>query len=320
MLPNLAAPFFEDPSEASFHVPAYFTLLVIGFAVSTVVAVGWALRSKLDKEVIIDLGLIALLAGIAGGRVLHVVADGHLMDYVHWCTDPTLVDMALTPSECTAAEGVWNRELGYCHPAESDCFAWAKFWNGGLTYYGGLFAALLVGYWFVRREGFPLLKAADVAGLVLPIGLFFGRIGCFLNGCCFGSPTDHVFGVSFPPWSAASHEQWEVGLLDSPAVPSLAVHPTQLYEALGCLAIAAVLIVAVHPKKTFDGQVVLLSLASYAGLRFVLEFWRADDRGGFLSLSTSQLIALAVIAAAVFFWRRWSRRAETAIGAQPTTV
>jgi phosphatidylglycerol:prolipoprotein diacylglycerol transferase len=317
MIPNLVEPLGFD-----FHVPAYFTLLVVGFAVATLVGTLWAIRSKLDKEVIIDLGLIALLAGIAGGRLLHVVADGHFTDYVNWCTEPTLVDMHVTPGECAQIEGAtWSRDLGYCHPAESDCFAWAKFWNGGLTYYGGVLAAFLVGWWFVRREKFPVLKAADATGIVVPIGLFFGRIGCFLGGCCFGRPTDHVFGVSFPPGPGASHQQWEDGLLESSADWSLPVHPVQLYEALGSLAIAAVLIVVVHPKKKFDGQVALLFLGSYAVLRFFLEFLRADDRGGFLGLSTSQLIGLVVVAGCVYCWRRFSRRAEEKMAAPlPTTA
>jgi phosphatidylglycerol:prolipoprotein diacylglycerol transferase len=157
---------------------------------------------------------------------------------------------------------------------------------------------------FFRKEGFPRLKALDLAGLVLPLGLFFGRLGCWFGGCCFGLVTEHPLGVSFPAWSPASEQQWRDHLLEHPSEPSLPVYPTQLMEALGSLAIAFVAIGLVHPRKRFDGQVFCVSMALYALLRFGLEFLRADDRGIYAGLATSQWISLVLIAFVAFVWAR----------------
>jgi phosphatidylglycerol:prolipoprotein diacylglycerol transferase len=290
-------------------IPAYFTLLSTGFILATWLTARWAKRMALDPEVIVDLGLVAVLAGVAGARVLHVIADGYFWDYVHLCTDPSAVVWRTVADrgECLSLRGAWDATRGVCHAAERDCFAWAEFWNGGLAYYGGLIAASGAGLWLLRRERFPIAKTCDAVGMVMPLGLFFGRLGCFFGGCCFGITTDSRFGMSFPAYSAASEKQVRDGVLASKALPSLPVHPTQLYEAGGCLLIAIVLALWLQPRKRFDGQVMLAFLGAYALLRFLLEYLRDDDRGGLLGLSTSQLIGVVVIAALVPVWRHLSR-------------
>lgn len=285
-------------------IPAYFAMLMIGFAVATLVAARTAKRAGLDHDVIIDLSLLSLIAGVLGGRLLHVFADGFFWDYVHLCTDPDAVIWRSVSSraECTSLGGRWDLPSSLCHAVERDCFAWAAFWSGGLAYYGGLIAATVAGIAFLKRERFPLGKGVDFVGAVLPLGIFFGRIGCFLGGCCFGQQTHGPLGVAFPAGSPASLEQFEHGLLADKMLPSLPVHPTQLYEAFGCLAIAAWLIAYAHPRKRFDGQILLSFLASYAVLRFGIEYLRADDRGAVLGLSTSQLIGVAILGVVAVAW------------------
>ena len=208
--------------------------------------------------------------------------------------------------------GTWDAGAGGCRPLERDCLAWARFWAGGLTYYGGFLGASLAAWFQLRKDRFPFWKAADMAGMVIPIGLAFGRIGCFLGGCCFGQPHEGPLGVSFPSYSPASLAQARDGLLSSTRLSSLPVHPTQLYEAWGCLLLSILLITAVGPKKRYDGQVFVGFVAGYALLRFVLEFFRADDRGLWLgdTLSTSQLIAIPVVAYALVRLRRGHREAS----------
>src|SRR3954452_261338 len=108
--------------------PSYFVLLLSGFLFATTLGVLWARRIGLNPDVIVDLGLAMLLAGVAGSRILHVLADGRFMEYVHRCTDPSLVDFDLERNECisTVYDGVWDAAKGVCHPKASDCFAWAK--------------------------------------------------------------------------------------------------------------------------------------------------------------------------------------------------
>jgi phosphatidylglycerol---prolipoprotein diacylglyceryl transferase len=303
MLPSFGTLFGEP-------IPAYFAMLMLGFAVATLVAARMAKRQGLDHEVIIDLALLSLLMGVVGGRLLHVVADGYFWDYVHLCTDPARVIWRSVDSlrECTELGGRWDTGAAACHAVARDCLAWAEFWNGGLAYYGGLVAATIAGIVFLRREGFPVGKGIDIVGAVLPLGIFFGRLGCFLGGCCFGLPTHARIGVSFPGGSPASYTQFESGLLRDKNLPSLAVHPTQLYEAFGCLLIAVWLLLIAHPRKRFDGQVLLEFLASYALLRFGIEYLRADDRGALLGLSTSQLIGVLILLVCAAVWRVWSRR------------
>ncbi|HEX4352625.1 MAG TPA: prolipoprotein diacylglyceryl transferase family protein, partial [Polyangiales bacterium] len=252
MLPTLGSLFGEP-------IPAYFAMLMLGFGVATFVAARMAQKQGLDREVIIDLALLSLLMGVVGARVLHVIADGYFWDYVHLCTDPSRVIWRSVASahECGDLGGRWDLGGAACHAVTRDCFAWAEFWNGGLAYYGGLVFATIAGIAFLKREQFPIGKGIDIVGAVLPLGLFFGRLGCFLGGCCFGLPTHAKIGVSFPAGSPASYEQFEAGLLRDKDLPSLAVHPTQLYEAFGCLLIAIWLLTIAHPRKRFDGQVLL---------------------------------------------------------------
>jgi phosphatidylglycerol---prolipoprotein diacylglyceryl transferase len=299
MLPSFGDLFGEP-------IPAYFVLLMAGYSAATLVAARMAKRQNLDHDVIIDLALLSLIAGVFGARILHVFADGYFWDYVHLCSDPDLViwRAVTTAQECKQLGGRWDVAATNCHAITRDCFAWAEFWNGGLAYYGGLILASATGIWFLRREHFPIGKGVDLVGAVMPIGLFFGRLGCFFGGCCFGLPTDGPLGMSFPAGSPASYEQAEAGLLADKALASLPVHATQLYESLGCLAIAAWLLLVTHPRKRFDGQVMLVFLIDYAVLRFVLEYLRADDRGIFFGLSTSQWIGLGSVLLALLAYPR----------------
>ncbi len=109
-------------------IPAYFALLMLGYAIAIVIAARWAQKLGLDKEVIIDLGLLSLVVGVAGGRILHVLADGYFWDYVHLCTDYTQVvwRTVTTPLECAQLGGDWLDTDATCRPGERDCIAWAK--------------------------------------------------------------------------------------------------------------------------------------------------------------------------------------------------
>jgi phosphatidylglycerol:prolipoprotein diacylglycerol transferase len=277
--------------------PSYFVLLLSGFLFATALGALWARRVGQSADVIVDLGLAMLLAGVAGARVLHVLADGYFWDYVHLCTDPSKVIWPIDHADCISAAygGVWDAARGLCHPKEADCFAWAKFWAGGLTYYGGLLGASGAAWLLLKRDGFPFWKAADMAGFAIPLGLAFGRLGCLMAGCCFGVTCDLPWAVSFPWRSAASEEQFRDHLLATSKTWSLPVHPTQLYESAASLAIAAVCLLWVHGRKRYDGQVFAAFLALYAIARFLLEFLRRDDRGGLLGLSTSQILGVVML-------------------------
>jgi phosphatidylglycerol:prolipoprotein diacylglycerol transferase len=299
--------------------PAYFVLILSGFLFATAIGCLWARRIGLDPDVIVDLGLSMLIAGVAGGRVLHVLADGYFWDYVHLCTDPTKVVWPFDRATCLSKtyDGSWDAVAAVCHPRQADCFAWAKFWAGGLTYYGGFLGASLGAFYLLRRDRFPFWKAADMAGFAVPLGLAFGRMGCLLAGCCFGRETSLPWGLTFPAGGAASEAEWKAHTLKSMYLPSHSLHPTQVYESAACLAIAAACLWVVHPRKRYDGQVFLVFVALYAAARCVIELFRDDDRGGVLGVSTSQWIGFVLFAAAVVAHVVLRRRADRAGAAGP---
>lgn len=279
---------------------------------ATALGVLWARRIGENPDVIVDLGISMLIAGVAGGRILHVLADGYFWDYVHLCTDPARVDWHVSKGECLATniDGVWDRIRALCHPRTADCFAWAKFWAGGLTYYGGFIGAVGAAWFLLKRDGFPFWRAADMAGFAVPMGLAFGRMGCLLAGCCFGGPTSLPWGLAFPPNSPASDEQFRAHEIPNAHEWSLAVHPTQIYESAASLAIAAICYFIVHPRKKYDGQVFAVFVVLYAAARAGLEVLRRDDRGGFGIFSTSQLLGVALIAGAAAI-HHFRSRAQT---------
>ncbi|MGZ3424485.1 MAG: prolipoprotein diacylglyceryl transferase [Polyangiales bacterium] len=282
--------------------PSYFVLLLTGFVFAGIAAAVTTRREGLDPDVMIDTNLAMLLAGVAGARILHVLADGYFWDYVHLCTNPAAVDWKISQAQCLSEtagyDGVWDAAKNVCHPKGPDCFAWAKFWAGGLTYYGGFIGATAIAVPLLKRDRFPFWKAADYAAIGIPLGLAFGRMGCVLAGCCFGAECHLPWAFSFPAGSPASEAQFESHLLVSKMLPSLPVHPTQVYESAASLAISAICWFWVNPRKRYDGEVFVWFLALYAAARFVIEILRRDARGGLVGLSTSQLIGLGLIGAA----------------------
>jgi len=297
--------------------PAYFVLLLTGFLFATAQGAMWAKRIGKDPDVIVDLGLAMLLAGVAGSRILHVLADGYFWDYVHLCSDPNKVVWPLDKATCVSPDygGKWDPIANVCHPGSADCFAWAKFWAGGLTYYGGLIGATIAAVYLLRRDKFPFWKAADMAGFTIPLGLAFGRMGCLLAGCCFGASCDLPWALSFPPRSPASDAQAKIGELAKRELWSNFVHPTQIYESVASLAIATFCLVWMHPRKRYDGQVFVAFLVLYAIARFLLEMLRKDDRGGIAFLSTSQWIGLALVAGAVAIHHARTKETSRILGA-----
>ncbi len=234
-------------------------------------------------------------------RILSVVADGHFWDYVHLCTDPMKVNWPLSKAACLSERyaGIWDPKIRMCHPDYRDCFSWLKFWRGGLAFYGGLILAIVAGIVFLKVRKMPLLRVVDASGWAIPLGLGWGRIGCFFNGCCFGTVTGSWLGVVFPSGSQASIAQAREGLLESARLHSLPVIPTQLIESFFAFVIAFVCYQFIERKKKFGGQTFLFFLILYGASRFVEEIWRRDERGQILGLSTSQVIALASIVVAV---------------------
>ena len=189
-----------------FH--AYLTFLLIGFVLAIWLSRREGEQLGLPGDKLVDLGIIMLVLGVAGARLLAVLTDGMLMDFVHLCTDPKQVPaIDALVSTCTADaqcgyDYLCNAETNTCYPPR-DCLATLKFWQGGLTYYGGFLLALPGGLYFARRWDLRPLVLADIVAPFIMVGLFFGRLGCFFNGCCYGSACIAPGAAidSAPPWS-----------------------------------------------------------------------------------------------------------------------
>ena len=174
--------------------------------------------------------------------------------------------------------------------------------QGGLMFYGGLIAAALVLVIYTRVYRQHLFQVTDLVLAVVPLGHAFGRLGCFLHGCCYGKITESCIGVHFPKESPAWWEQVSAAppLLARTATESLPVIPTQLIEA-SANALLFALFFTLYPKRhTQRGFITGCYLLGYATLRFVIEFLRGDPRWAAGPFSIGQLISLGLFAFGLF--------------------
>ena len=181
--------------------------------------------------------------------------------------------------------------LQYKSPA--DLYEVLYFWGGGLVFFGGLIGGLLGALLYLRFARVNPLNLVDVVIPFLPLAHAIARIGCFLNGCCYGSPSDAPWAVAFPKDSAAYVKHLQGGLVPSTATHSLHVHPTQLYASLGLLCIFFIMRYA-YKRPHRLGAVALLYPILYGALRFSTEFFRGDSARSLLSLTVSQVFALTL--------------------------
>ncbi len=177
-------------------------------------------------------------------------------------------------------------------------------WNGGLSImngysaFGGFVSVPLAVWGFARWKKIPFLKLADYMFLCALFWHAFGRLGCFLAGCCYGRPTTLPWGVTFRD----AHSMIPAQLLGVP------IHPVQLYESLGDLIIASLLyrvLLATEKGKVKPGLVAAGHFMAYGVMRFSLEFLRGDDLPGWGPLSQGQVLGLGLVAAScgILFWR-----------------
>jgi phosphatidylglycerol:prolipoprotein diacylglycerol transferase len=279
---------------------------------------------------------LAIAAGLAVGIALGArearrrgLDVGRVLDFAFWATVAGLLGSRLTYALVNAGEFARACVHGTGGPRGalellSDCTRLFHVWEGGLVFYGGVVGAALVAVHFARRERWSFAVLGDVFAPGLAIGHAIGRLGCFAAGCCFGKESG-PWGVAFPSGSVAFEELGSLGALSPGASYTPPLHPTQLYEAGGELAIFACLL-ALRPRwRARPGALVLAYAALYAGLRFVVELFRGDvarryvvdlvtprlagwlgvPAGEPVFLSVGQVMSLVLLAAcAVAAWRR----------------
>src|SRR5262252_3251753 len=170
--------------------------------------------------------------------------------------------------------------------------------RSGGVFYGGLILAVTVALWYIRRVGLPLWTTCDVFAPGIALGHVVGRFGCFFAGCCYGKPTSMPWGITFTDPFAQTNVGTPLG------VP---LHPTQLYEAGAELLILGVLLFTERKGRPFPGRTFWLYMLLYAVSRFIIEFYRGDERGTVFMFSTSQFISILLAPLAIVMLAYLSR-------------
>jgi len=226
-------------------VKSYGFLLALSFLAAIWLGVRRGRRRGMSSETVLDLVFIILVSSLVGVRLFYVVT--HLGDF------DSLLEVLVI-------------------------------WDGGLTLYGGIVAAIAATWWACRRRGLAFLGVADVLVPGLALGLGITRIGCFLAGCCYGEPCDLPWAVRFPAGAPATL-----------TFGAVAVHPSQLYASAAGFAIFGALLLWERwpsPRGATFSRFLLL----YAIDRFLVDFSRfyPPAQRGLLALSQNQWISLGL--------------------------
>lgn len=254
-------------------VRSYGLMLALSFLLGIYLAMGRAKRAGVEPKKVTDLSILVIIASIVGARLFYVLF--HLPQFADHPLD------IVNPFQSSGAIGIY-----------------------GLTMYGGFILAIVVGTWYMKKSGLPLLKMMDIFAPSIALGIFITRIGCFLNGCCFGKPSDLPWAVAFP--------------LESPAgltFPSIRIHPTQLYSSLYGLGIFGLLLFLERAKR-FDGFGFWAFITLYSAARFGVDFLRYYEDSmtlfefGSGSLSVNQGISLPLFILGLFMIFKLSRVKE----------
>ena len=238
---------------------SYGILAALGFLAAILTWVWMGRNERRPEGFAADLGFWLMASGMVGARLAYVVAN-------------------------------WS----YYRAAPLEII---RIDQGGLIFYGGFLLAAAALAWFARHQRLPLWHAADFAIPGLAVGHALGRIGCFLNGCCYGRPAGHAWcGLVYPPES-------EPGRLFA-GVP---LYPVQLLES-ACLILIWLVLLYAYPRRRKDGTVFALYLVLYPPCRFLLEYLRGDARQSWFALDVAQATSLALLAAGILLFIFLPRR------------
>ncbi len=244
-----------------FPVHSWGVLLMIGFLVGGWRAAKNAPRYGFKPEDVWDVSLFGLLGGVLGGRIGFVIQEPHF----------------------------WER------PQQM-----LAIWDGGMAFYGGLLGGILAGVLTCRAKKMRVADMADLAAPSLALGYIFGRIGCFLNGCCYGGVCDLPWGMRFP-------DEHVPGGLTPPS------HPAQLYSSIAGLLIF-LLLLPLEKHRQFRGQIMYVFLFLYGVYRFLIEIVRtgaSSDSGiTHLPITDAQVFSLLLSFVAAGLYMVYARRGD----------
>jgi phosphatidylglycerol:prolipoprotein diacylglycerol transferase len=177
-------------------------------------------------------------------------------------------------------------------------------WDGGIVFYGSVIGGILGVLVYCQRRNINAIALFDVIAPSLFIGEGFGRIGCFLYGCCFGRACDLPWAVKFPPDSLTFEKLVERGTIPPNAASTISLHPTQVYSSVTAFLLAGILSWYFR-RRPFDGAVMALAWILYPINRYVLETLRDDEPGRLgTDFTFSQLMSMGLVISGIgaMFW------------------
>jgi phosphatidylglycerol:prolipoprotein diacylglycerol transferase len=222
------------------NIYSYGTMVALGFAAAVYLIYKNAASFGVDKDRAVDLFILILLSGVLGGRILYIA-----LNLKYYLTNPyEMIDLS----------------------------------KGGLVWYGAFGLGLLTALLYMRKQRMHALSVLDLAAPFIALAQSFGRIGCFLNGCCFGIP--------------ARSGGWPAVIFPGSDIPR---HPVQLYSSAALLLIFVILRFW-QERRHFNGEIFLGYLVLYSLKRFLMEFMRGDNPKVLAALTMSQAISIAIFA------------------------
>jgi phosphatidylglycerol:prolipoprotein diacylglycerol transferase len=279
VLPMIAEP-------AGVPVRGYGVMLLVAATCGTWLSIVRARRHGIDADTILGLATQVFIWGIVGARLFYVIQ-------------------------------YHDRFFGAGKPVMQTLLDVVNIAGGGLVVFGSLPTAAIAAWLFARRHKLDILTLADTIAPGMLVGLAIGRVGCFLNGCCYGGPCDLPWAVTFPAGTEVAikfpAESGGAGL-EAGSVP---VHPAQLYAAIDA-GLLAWLAVAWTPFARRTGEVFALVLTLHPISRMLLEAIRVDEPPALgTPFSISQLISLVLMATAAALWWWIGRPGSAQIGRPP---
>lgn len=236
-------------------VHGYGFMIALGILCCVAMASYRAKKYHMNPDAVLDIAIYGVIAGFIGAKLMYVIVE-----FPRFIKDP----MSILGSE-------------------------------GFVVYGGIIVGVLAAILYCKIKKLDFLEYFDLCAPSIALAQGFGRIGCFLAGCCYGRTTDSVFGVVFPEGCLA------------PA--GVKVLPTQLFSSAGDFLIALVLVLF-YKKKKHSGDVAALYMLLYGVGRFLIEILRNDNRGTVGALSTSQFISIFIVLGSFVMFRMNHRRTE----------
>ncbi|MDZ7816067.1 MAG: prolipoprotein diacylglyceryl transferase [Planctomycetota bacterium] len=238
MLPILFR--IDLPWGGQLPVYSYGLMILVGFLSAYLLISKLARGTSVKMGHVFDAGFLAVVVGFIGAKISYFM---HNADYFQFIMSDPIGNIA--------------------------------YLSGGLDFFGGLILGVPTVYFFLRFKGYRAWSVGDLIVPGLALAHAFGRIGCFLNGCCYGFACKSC-GLQFSDESAVYYDQLESGLIPPSAVESLPVFPSQLLEA-SLLFILCGILAYLFSRRKFAGQVVGTYLVAYGVIRFCVQLTRADE-------------------------------------------